>query len=66
MLSGKPGCMTLHMGDEADDLAYVMKAVKNTGLTCTMFHPTHVTRNEQLFQKSPAAFIYGWYHRYNL
>ena len=28
MLSGKPGCMTLHMGDEADDLAYVMKAVK--------------------------------------
>ena len=43
MLAGKPGCMTLHMGDEADDLAYVMKAVKNTGLPCTMFHPVSYT-----------------------
>lgn len=59
MLSGKPGCMTLHMGDEADDLAYVMKAVKNTGLPCTMFHPTHVTRNEQLFQKALQLLYMG-------
>lgn len=59
MLAGKPGCMTLHMGDEADDLAYVMKAVKNTGLPCTMFHPTHVTRNEQLFQKALQLLYMG-------
>ncbi|MCR0203665.1 beta-aspartyl-peptidase [[Clostridium] innocuum] len=52
MLSNKPGCMTLHMGDEQDDLAYVMKAIRNTGLPCTMFHPTHVTRNDRLFQRA--------------
>lgn len=59
MLSGKPGCMTLHMGDEADDLSLVLKAVRNTGLPCTMFHPTHVTRNDRLFQKALQLLYMG-------
>lgn len=59
MLSGKPGCMTLHMGDEADDLSHVLKAVRNTGLPCTMFHPTHVTRNDRLFQKALQLLYMG-------
>lgn len=52
MFSNKAGCMTLHMGDEEDDLAFVLKAIRHTGLPCTMFQPTHVTRNEHLFQKA--------------
>ena len=52
MFANKTGCMTLHMGDEEDDLAYVLKAIRHTGLPCTMFHPTHVTRNAHLFQKA--------------
>lgn len=59
MLSGKPGCMTPHMGDEADDLSLVLKAVRNTGLPCTMFHPTHVTRNDRLFQKALQLLYMG-------
>lgn len=52
MLSQKPGCLTLHMGDEAEDLGYVMKLLKKTDLPVHIFHPTHVTRNSALFQKA--------------
>lgn len=57
MLSGKPGCLTLHMGDEMEDLGYVMKLLKKSDLPLHIFHPTHVTRNTRLFQKA-LQFLY--------
>ena len=57
MLSGKPGCLTLHMGDEMEDLGYVMKLLKKSDLPLHIFHPTHVTRNARLFQKA-LQFLY--------
>ncbi|MEF2783053.1 MAG: beta-aspartyl-peptidase [Clostridium sp.] len=52
MFASKPGCITLHMGDEDEELAYVLKAIRHTGLPCTIFHPTHVNRNDHLFQRA--------------
>lgn len=57
MLSNKPGCMTLHMGDEGEELSYVMKLLKNTDIPIHIFHPTHVTRNARLYQKA-LQFLY--------
>lgn len=57
MLANKSGCITLHMGDEEEELSYVMKLLKKTDLPIHIFHPTHVTRNARLYQKA-LQFLY--------
>ena len=59
MFSKKAGCITLHLGDEEQALDYVLKAIKETGLPSTLFHPTHVTRNKHLFQQSLELLAQG-------
>lgn len=59
LLSGKASCLTLHMGDEAEELSFVLKAIRNSGLPYTLFHPTHVTRNIALYQRALQLLYMG-------
>ena len=48
MISGKPGFITLHMGDGEGKLDLVFEALKTTDIPAKIFHPTHTTRTREL------------------
>ena len=50
MLSGKAGILTLHMGDDKRGLEPVFEALASTSIPIKTFHPTHVGRNDLLFE----------------
>lgn len=52
MLGNKCGIITLHMGDEHQGLQLVFTIVKETDIPIRHFVPTHVTRNERLFNEA--------------
>ena len=51
ILSGKAGILNIHLGDGKDKLKYLRKAVENTEIPITQFLPTHINRNEELFNE---------------
>ena len=50
MLSGKPGIVVLHMGDDEAGLQPVFRALEKTSIPTRVFRPTHVNRNEHLLE----------------
>ena len=52
MLSGKPGFVTLHMGDDHAGLSMVRESVNTTAIPITVFRPTHVNRNPYLYEEA--------------
>ena len=50
MLSGKPGIVVLHMGDDEAGLQPVFRALEKTSIPTRIFRPTHVNRNEHLLE----------------
>ena len=48
MLSGKPGILCLHMGDDKRGLEPIFKALEETSIPIKTFQPTHVGRNPLL------------------
>ena len=52
MLGGKPGMVTLHMGDAKSGLKPVFNALDNTAIPVTIFRPTHVNRNPYLLEEA--------------
>ena len=52
MMSGKAGVLHLHLGDGARGLDLVRRAIAETELPPSVFHPTHVNRNKRLFEES--------------
>ena len=52
MLSGKPGMVTLHMGDAKSGLKPVFEALDNSAIPVTIFRPTHVNRNPHLLEEA--------------
>ena len=48
MLSGKPGILCLHMGDDKRGLEPIFEALEKTSIPIKTFHPTHVGRNPKL------------------
>lgn len=56
MLSGKPGLINFHLGDQPGGLSMLMQVSRDTGIPLTQFLPTHQNRNEALFQE---ALEYG-------
>lgn len=48
MLSGKPGIVTLHMGDDRRGLKPVFEALERTSIPIKTFRPTHVSRKKEL------------------
>lgn len=61
MLSGKPGILVLHMGDDKDGLHKVFHILKNTSLPIALFRPTHVARNNKLLEDAFAFLDMGGY-----
>ena len=48
MLSGKPGIVGLHMGDDKDGLAPVFRALEVSSVTVRILSPTHENRPPKL------------------
>jgi beta-aspartyl-dipeptidase (metallo-type) len=61
MIAGKPGILTLHMGDDERGLEQIFTILTETSLPIWHFRPTHVTRNEKLFQDSLKFLSLGGY-----
>ncbi len=51
MLSGKPGVVILHMGDEKSGLKPVLEALEEGSVPSRIFRPTHVNRNGRLLEE---------------
>lgn len=56
MLSGKPGLINVHLGDQPGGLSMLMQVSQETGIPLSQFLPTHQNRNEKVFQE---ALEYG-------
>ncbi len=52
MLSGKAGVVDMHMGDGRDGMKFLFEITENGEIPKTQFIPTHLNRNEHLFQQS--------------
>ena len=52
MLSAKAGVVDMHMGDGHDGLKFLFEITENGEIPKTQFIPTHLNRNEHLFQQS--------------
>lgn len=51
MLSGKAGIINIHLGDGVRKLDLVLRAIEETEIPITQFLPTHINRNEELFEQ---------------
>ncbi len=51
MLSGKAGIINVHLGDSKRKIDLIKRAVKETEIPITQFLPTHVNRNQDLFEE---------------
>lgn len=56
MLSGKAGILNIHMGDAKDPFKPLYKVVENSEMSFRQFLPTHINRNDYIFED---AKIYG-------
>lgn len=61
MLSGKPGIVTLHMGDSKKGLSPVFEALDESEIPVTVFRPTHVNRNQWLLKEAYEYLGMGGY-----
>lgn len=50
MLSGKGGIVNIHVGDSIALLSLIEKVVEETDIPITQFYPTHINRNQALFE----------------
>ena len=64
MISGKPGCVVLHMGDDRRGLEPVFKVLDATSLPVKIFRPTHVNRNPFLLEQGMIYLKMGGYVDY--
>ncbi|MCE5202567.1 MAG: beta-aspartyl-peptidase [Synergistaceae bacterium] len=51
MLSGKAGIIDIHLGDGKRKIELIKRAVKETEIPITQFLPTHINRNQELFEE---------------
>jgi len=61
MLSGKPGIVVLHMGDDPAGLTPVFQALETSSVPIRIFRPTHVNRNERLMEEGYELLRRGGY-----
>lgn len=64
MLSGKPGFVVLHMGDDKRGLRPVFEALEQTSIPVKIFRPTHVNRNPMLLEQGMEYLEAGGYVDY--
>ncbi len=56
ILSGKAGIVNVHVGDSHDCLKILEDVIDTTDLPIKQFYPTHINRNEHLFE---AGIVYA-------
>lgn len=61
ILSGKAGCLCVHMGSEASGLTPLLEAMEGTDIPITQFAPTHISRCEALVEQSVSFGLRGGY-----
>jgi beta-aspartyl-dipeptidase (metallo-type) len=59
LMSGKAGVLHLHLGDGSRGLDLVRRALETSELPAQVFHPTHVNRQERLFDEAIALAAHG-------
>lgn len=64
MISGKPGAVILHMGDDIRGLEPVFEALEKTSIPAKIFRPTHVNRSEKLMEEALKYLSMGGYADY--
>lgn len=64
MVSGKPGVVVLHMGDDAKGLEPAFQALAETSIPIKTFRPTHMNRNPQLLEQGMRYLELGGYVDY--
>jgi len=60
MLGGKAGIVNIHMGDAKDPFRPIHDAVKHSELNYKQFFPTHINRNEYIFEDAKEYGQLGW------
>ncbi|GAE35646.1 beta-aspartyl-peptidase [Halalkalibacter akibai] len=50
MLAGKSGAVNIHVGDGDQKLSLLEQVIKTTDIPISQFIPTHINRNQELFQ----------------
>lgn len=64
ILSGKGGLVNIHLGDGERGLDYLRRAVEETEIPVSQFVPTHMNRNQRLFEEGRAYAVSGGYVDY--
>lgn len=59
MLGGKAGIVNIHMGDALDPFQPIYDAVKNSELKYQQFLPTHINRNDYIFEDAKKYGLLG-------
>lgn len=59
VLSGKAGVINVHLGDGARCMELIERVISETEIPASQFLPTHVNRNEKLFQKAIEYAVKG-------
>jgi beta-aspartyl-dipeptidase (metallo-type) len=54
LMTGKAGVLHLHLGDGERGLDLIRRALADSELPARVFHPTHVNRNQPLFEEACA------------
>ncbi|MFD4815821.1 beta-aspartyl-peptidase [Peribacillus butanolivorans] len=49
LLSGKSGIVNIHVGDSQNHVRVIEEVVETTEIPITQFYPTHINRNQHLF-----------------
>ncbi|MDQ0242688.1 beta-aspartyl-dipeptidase (metallo-type) [Bacillus fengqiuensis] len=61
ILSGKAGVLEIHVGDGEGKLSLLEELVAKTNIPIRHFHPTHINRNEELFEAGIQYALKGGY-----
>lgn len=60
MIGGKAGIVNIHMGDAKDPFSPLYKVVENSELTLRQFLPTHINRNDYIFEDAKKYAMHGY------
>jgi len=59
LMTGKAGVLHLHVGDGADGLEPIRRAIGDGDVPARVFHPSHVNRRKALFEEALALTVEG-------
>jgi beta-aspartyl-dipeptidase (metallo-type) len=60
MIGGKAGIVNIHLGDARDPFRPLYKVVENSELTLRQFLPTHINRNDYIFEDAKKYAMHSY------